>query len=439
MYISERPQPVAHGQADVGRAPGAPVAAPATLKPTRARRVSSTVLLLGCVSLLTDVSSESVAAILPVYLTAVLGLSPLAYGFIDGLYQGVSALVRILGGWLADHADRPKWVAFLGYGLSAVTKLLLIPLHGFVALTSVITIDRLGKGIRTGPRDAMIAASTPAHDLGRAFGVHRALDTFGAAVGPLLAFGILWYVPGNYTGVFVASSAAALLGLVVLALLVPDLRPRRSAGETPRQLARPSVRILRRAGLGRLAAVAALLSVLAISDGFLYLSLQQRDDFAATWFPLLFVGTNIVYFLLAVPFGRLSDRVGRRHVLVGGHLLLAAAYVCVAGPAFGVLSTVGCLVLLGAFYAATDGVLAALTSTVAPASLRAVGIATTQTVVASARFISALIFGVLWTVVGRGVAVALFAGLLAAAVPLAWWLLRGLAPEGERSVGQVAA
>ena len=261
---------------------------------------------------------------LPIYLTAVLGLSPLAYGFIDGLYQGVSALVRILGGWLADRADRPKWVAFLGYGLSAVTKVALIAAQGLGAVTAVITVDRLGKGLRTAPRDALIAASTPAASLGRAFGVHRALDTAGAAIGPLLAFGILWFVPGDYPAVFIASLAAAVMGLAVLLLLVPDLRPRRDAGvlaaATP--LSPPSLRLLGQRRFGRLMLAAGLLGLLTISDGFLYLSLTRRDDLAATWFPLLYVGTNVAYLALAIPLGRLADRFGRARVLVAGHLLL---------------------------------------------------------------------------------------------------------------------
>ncbi|HEX6056273.1 MAG TPA: MFS transporter [Intrasporangium sp.] len=382
---------------------------------------------MGLVSLLTDVSSESLSAVLPLYVTAVLGMSPLAYGVIDGLYQGVSALVRILGGWASDRADRPKWVAFLGYALSASTKLLLIPLQSFAAVTALVTIDRLGKGIRTAPRDAIIATATPPESLGRAFGVHRALDTLGAALGPLLAFLILWLVPGDYTGVFLASSAAALLGLAVLGLLVPDLRPRRAESRAARPLAPPSLRALAKVGLRRLVLVAGLLGLLTISDGFLYLSLQQRDHFAAVYFPLLFVGTNVAYFVLAVPFGRLADRIGRAKVLVGGHLFLVAAYTCAAGAVTGVGGTVACLALLGAFYAATDGVLSALTASIVPPSIRATGIATTQTVVAAARFGCALGFGLLWVNVGRTNAVLAFAVALMLALPLAWHLLRPLA------------
>ena len=411
----------------------------------RRRGVGGTVVLLGLVSLLTDVSSESVSAVLPLYLTAVLGLSPLAYGFVDGLYQGVSALVRILGGWLSDRADRPKWVAFAGYGLSAVTKVFLLLAQGLGAVTTVITLDRLGKGLRTAPRDAIIAASTPEHALGRAFGVHRALDTTGAAIGPLLAFAILWFVPGDYRGVFLASLAAAVLGLALLGLMVPDLRPRRraaaartaSAAARPHDvadgfapaaapLATPSWRSLRDRSFGRVVLASGVLGVLTISDGFLYLSLQQRDSFAATWFPLLFVGTNVAYLALAVPFGRLSDRIGRARVLVGGHVLLVGAYLLAALPSGGLGLTVACLVVLGAFYAATDGVLAALTSQLVPAGARARGIATAQTVQALARFGSSLVFGALWTGLGRGPAVVAVAAALAVAVVACAWLLRGL-------------
>ncbi len=462
MYLSERL-----------RADSTETPAPAT---ALRDRVAPTVILLGLVSLFTDISSESLSAVLPLYLTAVLGLSPLAYGFIDGLYQGVSALVRILGGWLADRADRPKWVAFAGYGLSAVTKIALIPLHGFAAVTAVITVDRLGKGVRTAPRDAMIAASTPAHALGRAFGVHRALDTAGAAIGPLVAFAILFWVPGDYTSVFVASFAAAMIGLAVLGLMVPDLRPRRAAARTaqaaeeattkpdaqatagpdaqatarpdaqatakqdaPSSRVTPSLRTMTRSGMGRLVAATALLSVLAISDGFLYLSLQQRDDLAATWFPLLFVGTNVAYFALAIPFGRLSDRIGRAKVLVAGHLLLVGAYLCTAGPVGGLGMTLLTLLLLGAFYATTDGVLAALTSTLVPTEVRGVAIATTQTVVALGRFASSLTFGVLWAWLGRGPAVLTYAVLLASAIPVAWWLLAGLRARGGQAADGTAA
>ena len=415
LYLAERPRREASASAD---------------RASAARRVPGAVLAFGTVSLLTDISSESVSAVLPLFATAVLGLSPLAYGFLDGLYQGVSGLVRIAGGWLSDRSDRPKSVAVVGYGVSAVAKPVLLLVTGFGGLTAVVAADRLGKGVRTGPRDAVIAAAAEPGQWGRAFGVHRAMDTVGAAVGPLLAFVVLWVIPGGYDSVFVVSAAAAFLGLAVLLLLVPDLRPRRDSAQGS---AAPSLRALAAPRMRRLVITVGLLGLLTVSDGFLYLSLQQRDDFAAAWFPLLFVGTNTAYFLLAVPFGRLSDRWGRQKVLVGGHIFLLCAYLATAGPAGGLVSTVVVLLFLGAFYAATDGVLSALTSSVLDLSNRAVGIATSQTVVSFARFGSSLVFGLLWTVTGRGGAVLCFAAALATFLPVAWLLLRGVTSAPERA------
>jgi MFS family permease len=400
-----------------------------TVEPSgrRVGRVATTVLLLGVVSMLTDISSESVAAILPLYLTAEVGLGFLAYGFVDGLYQGVSAVVRIAGGYAGDRGGRPKWIAVLGYGLSAVSRIALLPAHGFVTITAVITGDRLGKGLRTAPRDAMIAAASKPAMLGRAFGVHRTLDTVGAVLGPLAAFALLAAVPGSYDSVFVASFAFAVVGFAVLILFVPDVRAKAGAVRVGmRQVARE----IGGTRLRRPLVATALLGMLTVGDGFLYLAVQQRDDLAASLFPLLYVGTNVAYLVLALPLGRLADRVGRARVLLGGHVALVAAYLAAGSSFGGVITTVVVLLLLGTFYAATDGVLAALVSRLVSEEARGSGIAAAQTVVALARFVSAIAFGSLWVLIGRGNALLLVAALLVAALPVAWWLLR---PAAEMS------
>ena len=391
-------------------------------------RVSSVVITLGIVSMLTDVSSESVAAILPLYITSAMGLSTIAYGFIDGLYQGVSAFVRIGGGWAADRADRPKWIAFIGYGLSAVAKIWLLLATGFAAIAAVVAVDRIGKGIRTAPRDALITASSEPSNLGHSFGVHRMLDTIGAAVGPLLAFLVLFFVPTGYTIVFVISLAFAALGVIVLGLLVPNRRPRRERTAAAPAATRPPLRWrdLNEPRLRRLVIVAGILGLLTIGDGFVYLSLQARSDFAATWFPLLYVGTNIAFFVFAIPLGRIADRVGRWRVFLFGHIALLLAYACTVLPFGGAAITIVCLVLLGAFYAATDGVLAALAAQFSPPDGIASGIAAAQTVVAVARLIASTGFGILWFALGRSNAVLVVAAALAIAIPVAWFLLRSL-------------
>lgn len=453
MYVTTRDVP--HGDER-------PASATSNGVSPRRRRVATTVILMGIVSLLTDISSESVSAVLPLYLTTFLGMSALAYGLVDGIYQGVSALVRILGGWIADRTDHPKWIAAAGYALSAFSRLILLPASTFSGITTSITMDRLGKGLRTAPRDAVIAAASPQDQLGRAFGVHRTLDTVGALIGPLLAFFILLHVADDFHTVFVTSLAFAVIGLAVLVLLVRDIRPRREAAadhadanraadagsldepepesepepderdsddpelDDPPPATRPSLRRLANPQVARLVAAASLLGLLTIGDGFLYLELQHRDDMATKYFPLLYVGTNFAYLALAIPFGRLADRIGRIRVFLGGNVLLLIAYLVAGGPVTGAWMTVACLLLLGAYYAATDGVLSAIAGRLTDTSVRASAIATAQTSVAVARFASSLLFGLAWVKIGSLNALWLFTGLLALGLPMAALLLRGV-------------
>ena len=387
------------------------------------RRVATTVILLGVVSLLTDVSSEMVNAVLPLYLTAEIGIGLFAYGFVDGVYQGVSAFVRILGGYAGDRAQRPKWVAVFGYGISAVSRIAMLWTGTLAAVTAVVTADRLGKGVRTAPRDAMIADASEPSNLGRSFGVHRALDTFGAAAGPMVAFALLWAVPRGYDVIFVVSFSVALVGVAVLLLFVPN---RKVGGGKSAMPLKALFRAIAGPALRRPLLAAGLLGLLTVGDGFLYLSLQRRDDFAATLFPLLYVGTNLAYLALAIPFGRLADRIGRGKVFIGGHVLLLVAYLFAAAPIGGWAWTIASLLLLGAFYAASDGVLAAFVSRLVPSESRGTGIASAQTVVALSRFASSLLFGALWVSLGRQPALLVVAGALTVAIPVAGWLLRGV-------------
>jgi MFS family permease len=389
----------------------------------RSQRVGATVLALGTVSLLTDISSEMVTAVLPVYLTLAVGLSPLAFGFLDGIYQGVSVLVRLAGGYAADRFNRPKATAQVGYGLSAVCKLGLMAATGPAAIGAVLAVDRTGKGLRTAPRDALISASVPPSMLGRAFGVHRAMDTAGAMAGPLLAFALLLLLPGDYDSVFLTSFAVAVLGCAVLWAFVRE-RPALGDGNGVRW---PALRgLLADHRLRRVALVSFVLGLMTVSDSFLYLLLRDRGAVEARFFPLLFVGTAAVYLLLAVPLGRLADRVGRVPVLFGGHVALLLTYLAVAdtGPLGGATLLTTVLAGLGIYYAATDGVLAAIAASLVEARLRASGIALVQTAVAAGRLFAAILFGLLWTTRDQQSAVLVFAVALAVALPAAWYLLR---------------
>jgi MFS family permease len=386
------------------------------------RAVGSAVLLLGLTSLFTDVSSEMVSAILPVFLFSYLGFSPLQFGFVDGLYQGVTALVRIAGGYVSDRWRRPKAVAATGYALSAVCKLALLPVGSLGGVSAVVSVDRTGKGLRTAPRDALIAANSQPSAYGRAFGVHRTLDTVGALLGPVVAFALLAVIVTGYDAVFVTSFCFALVGLAIIVLFVPEHRGRFRAD---REVSvRTSLGLLRDRGFARLVIAATVLSLLTVSDGFLYLSLLRRDDVVVTVFPLLYVGTSAVYMLLALPLGWLADRVGRRTVFMAGHAALLGCYAAVSGPMTGLAAVSGCLVLLGVYYAATDGVLSAAAAPLLPEHLRSTGLATLQTLMAVARFASSVAFGAMLMFWGSGWAFGLVAGCLVMALPLVTLLLR---------------
>lgn len=393
--------------------------------PGAGRRVPGAVFALGAVSLVTDISSEMVTAVLPLYFVLGLGLSPLQFGFLDGLFNGATAVVRLIGGHAADRGGRHKRVAGIGYALSALSRLGLLLAGGATGgIAAALTADRIGKGIRTAPRDALITLSSPPDALGRAFGVHRAMDTTGALLGPLAAFALLWAAADAYDAVFVVSFCTGLLGVLLLVVLVPSVsqpQPQPPQPPTPRTcgLFEP----LRSPAFRRILGAAALLGTATIGDAFIYLLLQHRLEVGVSWFPLLPLGAAAVYLLLAVPAGRIADRVGRRLPFLYGNGALLVAYVLLLGPVGGPFLLGSVLLLLGVFYAATEGVLMALAGPVLPAARRASGLALLQTGQAVARLIAAAGFGAAWTVWGPRPAPAVAAVVLAAALAGAWAVL----------------
>lgn len=318
------------------RASTSAASAEGAVRPRAGRRraaVAPTVLALGAVSLITDVSSEMVTAVLPLYLVTGLGLSPLGFGLLDGIYNGFSALVRLIGGHLADRGGgRHKRVAGFGYALSAACKPLLLLAHTLTPIGLILAADRTGKGLRTAPRDALISLSSTPETRGRAFGVHRAMDTAGALFGPLVAFLILRATVDGYDAVFTVSFCVAVVGVLVLVLFVPNgarttatratragtgTAPQKTSGDTaPRPTLRAALALLARPDLRRVTLCALLLGLATVSDSFVYLLLQRRLGVPDRWFALLPLGTAAAFLLLAVPLGRLADRVGRWRVFL---------------------------------------------------------------------------------------------------------------------------
>ncbi|MCX4957354.1 MFS transporter [Streptomyces virginiae] len=379
------------------------------------RRVPAAVLALGAVSLVTDISSEMVTAVLPLYLVLGLGLTPLQFGFLDGMFNGATALVRLLGGRLADRRGHHKRVAGAGYLLSALSRLGLLLAGGSTGgIAAALAADRLGKGIRTAPRDALISLSGPPESLGRSFGVHRAMDTTGALLGPLAAFAVLWATADAYDAVFAVSFCTGLLGVLLLVVYVPAAPG--PAAPVPAPAPPPRRPVLRDPAFRRVLCASALLGATTIGDAFLYLLLLRGLDLPPALFTLLPLGAAAVYLLLAVPAGRIADRTGRRTAFLLGHCALLGAYALLLTPV-SPPTVVGVLVLLGIFYAATDGVLMALAAPALPAAGRAGGLAVLQTGQALARLLGAAGFGAAWTLWGQRPA--LWAAALALAGALA--------------------
>ncbi len=407
-------------------------------------RVPRMVVLIGCVSLLTDVAAEMVASVLPLYLFMVLRLSPLEYGWIDGLFNGSAAIVRVWFAHWADRTQQHKRIAFLGYAMSALSRvgLFVAGLGGWISVAVVLLLDRIGKGIRTAPRDAMIAQCSSAPALGASFGVHRAMDAVGALTGPLLATGLLLAFPGRFDYVFALSVFFAVAGLVVLArwVKVPPARDTAdgaagaaasegagviSVRAAPIAAAGTPWRALLRAPYLALCGCCALLALFTVSDGMVYAGLQARGRVEPAWLPMLFVATAGVFMVAAMPIGRLADRLGPMTVFAAGHLGLVALYALVSLDLLSAAATVGAtVVLLGLYYAATDGVVMALVARGLPARIRTTGMAVVTSVVGLARMAASVVFGWCWTEWSHEVAMGVFAAGMATSLLLALLAIR---------------
>ena len=378
-------------------------------------------------SLLTDISSEMVSTALPLYLLVALRFSPFQVGVMDGLYQGAAVLVRVISGLAADRWRRPKQVAAVGYGLSAICKLGFLIASSWTAIAGVILLDRVGKGIRTAPRDAMIAASSQPEQLATAFGVHRAMDTAGAVIGPLLAVAILSIAPEQYDAIFVVSLCVALIGLAVIVLFVNNPTDKAvdesegssSASQTAVSL-RSMIALLWRGEFRTLIIVGSALALVTVSDSLLYLALRQRMTIPNGLFPLLYVVTALIFMIFAIPAGRLADRIGHKPVFFLGYGLLAGAYGILLVPQVNYPIAVLMLILLGSYYAATDGVLMALASRVLPTHLRTTGLALLTTGTGLARLLASTLYGIVWSWFGAERALMIFIGGLVAVLLLAW-------------------
>ena len=352
-------------------------------------------MLLGLTSLLTDISSEMVYPLVPFFLTAALGASPAMLGIIEGLAESVASLLKVFSGWISDRIGKRKSLTMLGYGAGALGKLLLAVAGGWGMVLTARMVDRLGKGIRGAPRDAMIADSAHEEKRGSAFGLHRTLDTWGAVLGVALGYWFFTRMPGDYARVFLWALLPATAGVLVL------LAVREPRHEGPR---RAPPRLTWSALPRRLQLFLAITFLFTLgnsSNAFLLLRAQGLGVSAAAAI-LLYGAYNASYALSSYPSGRLSDRAGRKTLLVAGYVFYALVYLGFAllddsAPSWMIWTL---FVVYGLYSGFTDGVEKALVSDLAPRELRATAIGLHGTLVGIGLFPASFIAGQLWTMLG---------------------------------------
>ena len=363
----------------------------------RLKEIPSGVWVLGFVSLLMDVSSEMIHALLPVYLVTVLGASMLVVGVIEGIAEATAMIVRIFSGALSDWLGRRKLLAVIGYGLAAFTKPIfpLAPDLGWIV--GARFVDRIGKGIRGAPRDALIADLTPPHLHGASYGLRQALDTVGAFLGPLLAIGLLLFVTSSITFVFWIAVIPAFASFALVAWAVKEpARPVQEGKVAPRW----QVSDLKRLppAFWIVVAVAFVLTLARFSEAFLVLR-AQNVGMSIALIPAVMVVMNVAYALAAYPAGAVSDRLGRRGILIAGVTLLIVADLILAYGGGVAVVLVG-VVFWGLHMALTQGLLAALIADTAPADLRGTAFGIFYFTGGIALLIASVIAGALWDAIG---------------------------------------
>ncbi len=352
---------------------------------------------LGFVSMLMDVSSELIHALLPVYLTVGLGATALTVGVIEGIAEATAAITKVFSGALSDRIGRRKELAAIGYGLAALTKPVfpLAPSIGWVVTARFI--DRVGKGIRGAPRDALVADLAPEGRRGAAFGLRQSLDTVGAFLGPLLAIVLMWAFANDFQSVFWVAVIPAFMALGLILFAVKE--PARPAGlrKVRNPLSRAELRLL--GGMyWAVVAVATVFTLARFSEAFLILRAQEVG-LPLMLVPLVLVGMNAVYALSAWPAGVLSDRMSRPTMLMAGlGLLIAADLVLALAPGFVGLG-LG-IALWGLHMGVTQGLLSALVAEAVPAELRGTAYGMFNLITGGALLLASVIAGGLWQGMG---------------------------------------
>ncbi len=385
---------------------------------TTAQRLPASIWALGFVSLLMDISSEMVHSLLPVFMVTVLGASRWAVGLIEGAAEATALIVKVFSGVLSDYWGKRKPLAVLGYGLGAASK----PLFALATSTGMVLaarlIDRVGKGLRGAPRDALVADLAPPGMRGAAFGLRQSLDTVGAFVGPLVAMGLMLLWANDFRAIF---WVAMIPGFLAVALLLVGVREPERAKEAPRlnPISKENLRRLP-AAYWRVVAIGAVFTLARFSEAFLLL---RAIDFGVplAFTPLVMIAMNVVYALGAYPFGKLSDRGSHTALLGWGLVVLIAADVLLATSGHMAALWAG-VALWGLHMAMTQGLLATMVAEAAPPDLRGTAFGFFNLMSGLAMLLASTVAGVLWDQLGAPATFATGAVFsLVALALLAYW------------------
>ena len=384
-----------------------------------APRLPAAIWALGFVSLLMDISSEMIHSLLPVFMVTVLGTSMWAVGLIEGFAEATALIVKVFSGVLSDYWGRRKPLALLGYGLGAASK----PLFALASTTSMVLtarlIDRVGKGIRGAPRDALVADLSPPGMRGAAFGLRQSLDTVGAFLGPLLAMGLMLLWANDFRAIFWVAMVPGFMAVALLLVGVKEAATTPQAKKPPRRnpISKDELRRLS-APYWRVVAIGAVFTLARFSEAFLLLRALQ-GGLPVAYTPLVLIGMNLIYALGAYPFGKLSDSVSHTTLLAWGLVVLIAADVLLASSSHWTWVWAG-IALWGLHMAMTQGLLTTMVADAAPPELRGTAFGFFSLANGLAMLLASTVAGVLWDQLGAPVTFVAGAFFSLAALLLLW-------------------
>jgi MFS family permease len=354
--------------------------------------LSRPVWLLGWVSFFTDTASEMIYPLLPLFLTKTLGAGAMSLGVIEGVAEAANSALKIVSGWLSDRTGQPKWLVLSGYGLSSMVRPVIAFVTSWPQVLALRFTDRLGKGIRTSPRDAMLARFAPDATRGRVYGFHRAMDHAGAVAGPLVATAYLYFHPEAYRSLFKWTIVPGLI-VIALLLILPNQRVTPAPAAAAPRVGPRAPRLPR--SFYRAMAVITVFALGNASDAFILLRLNDLG-IAAVWIPLLWSALHVVKMTSSVLGGVLSDRFGRRTLIAAGYLWYAAIYGAFAW--FSALPAVIAIFLAyGVYFGLTEGVEKAWVADMAAAESRGIAFGIYNAVLGFGGLAASLVFGAIWT------------------------------------------